>query len=236
MRGQAQPAAASISVCRSHSRDVFGEVEVACPRLQATAAKGANCGVGGAARAWPVAEPVPRNEIPVRLTSVGKDALVIMQAPEVGLWAQAEGPALVRLAYVLTGDADDAQDIVQSVLLRLLQADLARVGDLNAYARRAISNEFITQQRRRTHLGRLLPKLVAVNEPMEVEPHIAHRQALLGALATLSPKQRAAIVLRYFEDYTDEATGDVLGCSAATVRSLVARALPKLRTFIELAG
>lgn len=153
----------------------------------------------------------------------------MLERRDVESLAEAQGAALIRLAYVLTGDGEEAQDLVQTVFMRLLQADLSRVGDLGAYARRSIANEAMSRGRRRTRLTALLPRLLTPTVVDSEDSNLASRQQLLAALSGLNSRQRAVLVLRYFEDYDDTTIADVVGCSPGTVRSIAARALAKLR-------
>lgn len=162
--------------------------------------------------------------------SVGDKEVSVLDRRDVEGLAESQGPALIRLAYVLTGDGDEAQDLVQSVFVRLLQADLSRVEDLGAYARRAIANEAMSRGRRRARLTALLPRLLTPSFTDPEDSTVASRQQLLGALSRLSSRQRTVLILRYFEDYSDQAIGEVVGCSPGTVRSIAARALAKLRS------
>jgi RNA polymerase sigma-70 factor (sigma-E family) len=145
--------------------------------------------------------------------------------------------ALLRLATALTCDPHLAQDIVQDVLLRALPR-WKRIGSLErpeAYVQRMVINEFLSWRRRASRvlfanhdaLDHLLP---AVSDPTV---GVGERDALIKAIAKLPAKQRAAIVLRYFEHQTDEEIADLLECSQSTVRSHVFRGLATLRTAAE---
>lgn len=138
------------------------------------------------------------------------------------------GPALQRFAFLLTaGRGPEAEDLVQTVLARMLQRDLGPVEDLTAYARRALVNEHTSAGRRESTRRRALPRLAAEDRGTDADP--ADRFAVLAALRTLGDRERAAVVLRYYADLPDEEIADELGCARATVRSLVHRALPRLR-------
>jgi RNA polymerase sigma factor (sigma-70 family) len=141
------------------------------------------------------------------------------------------GDPLIRLAYVLTGDGEEAQDVVQAVFLKLLTSDLGRVENLQAYARRAVTNEVISRARRtrraRKSLHHVAQEMGRVDDAAD---RVIERERLKQALLSLNPKQRAVLALRYLEDLDDRTIGDMLGCSPATVRSISARALTKLRS------
>jgi RNA polymerase sigma factor (sigma-70 family) len=79
----------------------------------------------------------------------------------------------------------------------------------------------------------VLPRLVGRSDLEPPETALADREVIWSALGVLSHRQRIAIVLRYYEDFTDEQIAQVLGCAQGTVRSLISRALPRLRASIE---
>jgi RNA polymerase sigma-70 factor (sigma-E family) len=141
-------------------------------------------------------------------------------------------PALLRFAVVLTGDRGLAEDVVQEVLIRT-HAKWRRIGGLDApepYVRRMVVNEYLSWRRR---WARLIPQA----EPADrsVADHAAQhaeRDALLSELRKLPTRQRAVLVLRYYEGLSDLEIASVLGCSHGTVRGYASRALAALR--IEL--
>jgi RNA polymerase sigma-70 factor (sigma-E family) len=156
-------------------------------------------------------------------------------------FAMARLPSLLRYAVVLIGDRDLAQDIVQEVLARA-HVRWRRINESDspeAYVRRMVLNEYLSW--RRTWAAR---HVQAVGERL-VELHDArggvddHAQGIVDAdelwrrLATLGRKQRAVLVLRYYEQLEDAAIAELLGCSPATVRSQASRALKTLRLSSE---
>ncbi|WP_214319918.1 SigE family RNA polymerase sigma factor [Nonomuraea sediminis] len=136
--------------------------------------------------------------------------------------------ALMRTAYLLTGDPHLAEDLLQSVLAKVAQKwhKLERDANPEAYARRALVNEHISWRRRLRHAE--LPSAAPPDLP-ERGQDVELKLALRDALARLTPKQRAVIVLRYYEDRTERETADLLGCSVGTVKSQTNYALSKLR-------
>lgn len=139
------------------------------------------------------------------------------------------GQALVNCAYLVCRDPELAKDAVQDVFTRLHSRDLSTVENLGAYLRRAVVNEVTSHLRRRQIRERAvlrLPTKTAHDDPADL---VAERQALWAAFDLISPRQRAALVLRYYEDLDDVAIAEILKCSPATVRTLVSRALRKLR-------
>lgn len=141
---------------------------------------------------------------------------------------------LVALAYVMTGSQDEAQDVVHDVYLRLMRADLDQVIDLRAYARRAITNECASWGRRLAR-SRIRSRDLRSewNRRLATQPDPHGRIEVLSALSGLSMRQRTAVVLRYYLNWDDIAIADTLGCAPATVRTLLSRALRKLRADLE---
>lgn len=138
---------------------------------------------------------------------------------------------LLRYASVLTCDADLAQDVVQEVLLRA-QQKWRRIGPMaapTAYVKRMILNEYLSLRRRRA-VHEIAVVATARDEVID-DPSGSYneREAMLARIAVLPPKQRAAVVLRYYEDRTDGEIAEMLGCGASTVRSHISRALAALR-------
>jgi RNA polymerase sigma-70 factor (sigma-E family) len=141
---------------------------------------------------------------------------------------------LLRYATALTCDPHLAQDVVQEVLLRA-QHRWARIGSLHspdAYLRRMITNEYLSWRRRKAArtIASTHGTLDALGTPVaDPATGYAERDAMRARIAALPRKQRAAILLRYYEDCTDQEIADVLGCTAGTVRSHISRALATLR-------
>jgi RNA polymerase sigma-70 factor (sigma-E family) len=138
--------------------------------------------------------------------------------------------ALLRTAYALTGDRHAAEDLVQNALAKAYARWRRIDGEPEPYVRRMIYNDFVSAWRR----GRRHPE-ISVAEPPErsgparLESDTALRMLLRDALLALPPRQRAVLILRYFEDLSLEETAAVLSCSQGTVASQTSRALAKLR-------
>jgi RNA polymerase sigma-70 factor (sigma-E family) len=132
---------------------------------------------------------------------------------------------MLRLAYLLTGSRPVAEDVVQDCFARLYQR-WDGVRHPPAYLRTSVVNACRTYHRRvrrdQARFGDLVASEVAPETPV-----------LLDALARLPHKQRAAIVLRYWEDWPEAQIAEFLKCRPATVRSLVARGMRALREVIE---
>lgn len=141
---------------------------------------------------------------------------------------------LLRYATALTCDPYLAQDVVQEVLVRA-QARWTRIAAMQApesYVRRMVTNEYLSWRRRRAArtIASTHSTLDVLGTPTrDHADRYAERDAMRARIATLPRKQRAAILLRYYEDCTDAEIADVLGCSPGTVRSHISRALGTLR-------
>jgi RNA polymerase sigma-70 factor (sigma-E family) len=144
--------------------------------------------------------------------------------------------ALLRTAVLLAGgDRGHAEDLLQGVLERMY-VKWDRIDGPEAYARRALTHAAVNRwrtRRRRPELP-LLDADPAGIEPGGIEPgdrpaEVDLRDALVRALLTLPPRQRAVLVLRYLDDLPDDAVARALGCSVGTVKSQASRALTKLR-------
>jgi RNA polymerase sigma-70 factor (sigma-E family) len=139
--------------------------------------------------------------------------------------------ALMRYGFVLTGNAHDAADLVQDALVRLRGSwhRIQRRGALDAYVRTTMTRLYVRLWRRRqrewsTSAPPDRPHTDAAIEAADGD------DGLREALSALPRRQRAVLVLRYYEQLTDEEIADVLGISRGTVRSQAARGLDKLRT------
>jgi RNA polymerase sigma-70 factor (sigma-E family) len=143
-------------------------------------------------------------------------------------------PATGRLAYLLTGDRVLAEDLVQEAFVRLVgRFRHLRVPDaFEAYLRRTIVNLHTSQLRRR-RVERAYLEREGRREPSTPDPDMEAREELWRAVLALPPRQRAAIVLRFYEDLSERETADALGCSPSAAKSLVARAMQTLRALIE---
>lgn len=141
---------------------------------------------------------------------------------------------LLRFATALTCDPHLAQDVVQEVLLRL-QHRWAQIGPLPArdrYVRRMIINEYLSWRRRKAArtVAATHSTLDALGPPTaDPATGYADRDAMRTQIAQLPRRQRAALMLRYYEDRTDGEIAELLGCSTGTVRSHISRALSTLR-------
>lgn len=150
----------------------------------------------------------------------------------------ARSPALVRTAWMLTGDRAVAEDLVQTALAKTWSrwSQVLRQDAPEAYVRRVMFSTFLTWNRRRWR-GEL-PVAMVPDGPGQGDAFAAAdlRRTVMGALRELPRRQRAVVVLRFLEDLTEAQTADALGCSVGTVKSQTAKALSRLRTSPGLRG
>ncbi|WP_238005378.1 SigE family RNA polymerase sigma factor [Dactylosporangium sp. AC04546] len=141
-------------------------------------------------------------------------------------------PALRRLAFGLCGDWHTADDLVQTTCIRLYRGwGRIRAETIDAYARRALVNQFLSQRRRWRESVTADPPDTA--HPTDDIDRVPERMALHQALAMLGPRQRAAVVLRYLEDLPVADVATLLGVSEGTVKSQTARAVQALRAALN---
>ena len=148
----------------------------------------------------------------------------------------ARWPAMVRLAYGLTGDQGHAEDVAQAAFARAYASwpRVRRSGDPDAYVRQIVINENRNRFRKR-RVAEQLTDSVLIDVPWtDATRESDERSALIAALQRLGPRQRAVIVLRYWLDLTEQETAAALNCSIGTVKSQASRALATLRESIEL--
>jgi RNA polymerase sigma-70 factor (sigma-E family) len=140
-------------------------------------------------------------------------------------------PAAMRLAYFLTGDRDLAGDLVQDAFVKVAgRFGHLRVPDaFDAYLRRTIVNLFSSHLRRLRLERRALARQRPSGRPEHRDVDVAEHDAMWSALQTLPPRQRAAVVLRYYEDLSERESAEVLCCSVGAAKQLVTRGLTALR-------
>jgi len=139
--------------------------------------------------------------------------------------------ALLRTAYLLTGNGNAAEELVQDTLVRLYPKwDRVEAAEIPlAYVRRALTNAYLNTRRRPASRELVLDVLPERPDRTDVTTQLADRDELGSLLRTLPDRQRAALVLRYFHDLPDEEIGAALNCRVGTVRSLISRGLAALR-------
>ena len=147
-------------------------------------------------------------------------------------FAVAQGPSLLRLAFVLTGDRQLAQDLTQTALAAAYRhwRKVTAARDPEAYVRRMLVNAHLSWRRRRwtterpTELDDAAGGLAADHGEA-----IAARQQMRALLAGLAPRARTVLVLRYYADLDDAAIAEAMGVSPSSVRATASRALASLR-------
>jgi RNA polymerase sigma-70 factor (sigma-E family) len=152
-------------------------------------------------------------------------------------FVQARWPRLVRTAYLLTGDHGEAEDLVQTALAKAYVAwTRVQASDSpDAYVRRILVNANAARFRKRriTQLLGAAPPEVRTPDPTH---RVDLRDALVQALARLPVRQRAVVILRYWDDLSEAEVARALGCSAGTVKSQASKGLAKLRADPALSG
>ena len=142
-------------------------------------------------------------------------------------FVDARRDALLRTAYLLTGDHHDAEDLVQTTLLKVVPK-WTRIGDRpEHYVRKVLARESVNRWRRRR--WREVSTPVVPDLRQHDSPDAADRLTLLEELRRLSSRQRAVLVLRYFDDLSEADTAEALGISVGTVKSHTRDALARLR-------
>lgn len=145
-------------------------------------------------------------------------------------FVEARSAALFRTAYLVVGDYQLAQDLLQEALFKTLVAwpRLRDPAKAEAYVRRTVVTTAISWRRRRSFHERPADSLPEPSTLDRTEELVTY-QLLLAHLGQLAPRQRAAIVLRYYEDLTESQTAEVMGCSVGAVKSQVFVGLGRLR-------
>ena len=143
--------------------------------------------------------------------------------------------ALLRTAYLLLGDAHDAEDLVQVALAKVVPQWRRISHRPEPYVRKVLARESVNRWRARRWREaprEVLPEPVTVGAGGAAHEHVDERLVLQDALATLAPRQRAVIVLRYFDDLTERETAAALGIALGTVKSQARDGLARLRAVL----
>jgi RNA polymerase sigma-70 factor (sigma-E family) len=140
------------------------------------------------------------------------------------------GAALKRHAFLLCGDEAQADDLVQEALVRAFTRPLRvpRPGAAEAYLRVIMVNLFIDGARRHSRWSRLAPLLRPVGVTPDPADQVSERDAILAALRSLSPRQRACVVLRYYEDLPVTKVAALLGVGEGTVKRYLSEAMSRM--------
>jgi RNA polymerase sigma-70 factor (sigma-E family) len=147
-------------------------------------------------------------------------------------FVEQQGPALLRLAYVLTGDRYQAEDVVQTALADAYRhwRKVSAATDPGAYTRRMVVNAHLSWRRRRWSTER--PVEVTdrdTADDSDIAEAVAAREAMRSRLARLAPRSRTVLVLRYYADLDDAAIAESMGVNVSSVRATASRALATLR-------
>lgn len=153
------------------------------------------------------------------------------ESNEFAVYARARQSALLRTAFLLCGDRHLAEDLVQTTFYKLgrVWARARRFDALDAYTRQILTNAFLDVRRKPEPL---LPGELPDRPGPTESPEL--RFVVLEALATLPPRARAVLVLRFWEDQSVEQTAAVLGITEGTVKSQTARSLARLREHLAM--
>jgi RNA polymerase sigma-70 factor (sigma-E family) len=146
-------------------------------------------------------------------------------------FAAARASALHRAAYLMVGDVQLAQDLVQEALTKTYVAwpRLRDTGKAEAYCRKAITTTAISWFRRKGWNNERPTEVLPDAPTATAVDSVAERDRVWMALRSLPPRQRATIVLRFYEDLSEAQTAEILDCRPGTVKSQVSAALAKLR-------
>jgi RNA polymerase sigma-70 factor (sigma-E family) len=148
-------------------------------------------------------------------------------------FVRSSAPALRRTAYLMCGDWHQADDAVQDALYKLYIAwpRASRAGNLFGYARRSVVNAVVDGTRRPWRREKSIERLPEGALP-DPTGDLAERDEVLAALGAIGARQRACLVLRFYDDLSVDETAEILGCSAGTVKSQTSRGLDHLRRLL----
>jgi RNA polymerase sigma-70 factor (sigma-E family) len=141
---------------------------------------------------------------------------------------------LLRTGWLLTGDWGQAEDLVQTALLRCWPR-WPTLATPDAYVRKALVNAFLSWRRRRS-AGELVSESMPDSASADLVGPAEVRESVRAALAALAPRERAVVVLRYYADLSEADTARLLGLAPGSVKRYAADALAKLRVAPSLAG
>lgn len=160
---------------------------------------------------------------------------VTAQRPEFDAFVVARSTALLRTAYLLTHDHGQAEDLLQTSLTKAYFSWNRISESPEAYVRKILVNTYATWWRRRWN-GERATEVLPETGVADRSDDVSAGHDLWTAMDRLPRRQRAVVVLRYFEDLTEAQAADLLGCSVGTVKSQTSKALAKLRIDPALAA
>ncbi len=163
------------------------------------------------------------------MTTMAEAGRTRVEVPDFDSWVAARGPSLLRLAYVLTGNAADAEDVVQDALSRALPrwSRISTVDDPDAYVRRIVVNAHVSRWRKLRR--REVPVEVVHDRPAPAGVGAEERDRLWRACRALPTDQRTAVVLRFYEDLDYAEIAALTGVREGSVRSRVSRGIAAMR-------
>jgi len=157
-------------------------------------------------------------------------------------WMSARQHKLLRTAYLLTGDVHAAEDLTQTTLAKVYLAwdRVSAAQSIDAYARKIMVNEHTSMWRRLWRHREVVSDTSTHDVPVAAEEYDGVGAALWDAVTALPERQRAVVVLRYYEQLSEKEAADALGVNVGTVKSQASRALDTLRSRLgdrtDLAG
>jgi len=157
-------------------------------------------------------------------------------------WMSARQHKLLRTAYLLTGDVHTAEDLTQTTLAKVYLAwdRVSAAQSVDAYARKIMVNEHTSMWRRLWRHREVVSDTSTHDVPVAVHQYDGVGAALWDAVTALPERQRAVVVLRYYEQLSEKEAAETLGVSVGTVKSQASRALDTLRSRLgdrsDLAG
>jgi RNA polymerase sigma-70 factor (sigma-E family) len=181
---------------------------------------------------WGRCQSVLGIDIAVDAEEPGLGERVVDAELEYREFASARAAQLFRLAFLMSGNWHEAEDLVQSTLASLFVAwnRVSRCNSMEAYARRVLVNTFLSQRRLRRSRETPVAQFADASAPA-VDQDL--RLTLVAALRQLPPRSRAVVVLRYVEDHNIDSVAELLDITPAAVKSLTARALAQLREVLS---
>jgi len=158
----------------------------------------------------------------------------VTESAEFSAYVAGRQSALLRVGWLLTGDVHSAEDLVQAALVKVWPHwhRVAGVSDPDAYVRRTMLTTYLTWRRRHWHRERPLGQLPDRPTPGDPYASVDLRDSLARLLPRLPARQRAVLVLRFYEDLSEAQTADAMGCTVGTVKSQTFKALTTLRAAI----
>ncbi|TDC59829.1 SigE family RNA polymerase sigma factor [Micromonospora sp. KC207] len=171
----------------------------------------------------------------MRASSSAERLVALVLDDEFRKFVESHYNELLGTAYLLCGSKPAAEDALQSALLRLMRY-WPGINDPASYVRRVMVTQRVSRWRRVSRLREYLTEVLPERHASDETERVGTRDELFTALATLPPRTRAVIVLRYWEDLSEAETAKVLKCSAGTVKSHASRGLARLRVTLAEKG